>query len=233
MTHEDSIRARMSSYLDNIGYTTMDSSNFHYYSESDFRNSREYSGRSFSDHTTGGIEYKVVNFLGDIQAAKAYSKFYGYDSNNNLVSRLGKTVTVGVIDTGVNSNNKEFKYSSLASGTKVFGHNFDYGPCNNGVARNCWVVTSNCIDTLCYSQKRVLYDANGNEYMADSRYELFKKGNGALDKWAAMYPSNYVWEEQKDNPAPLVGKDPLTGSSYAHGTHIAGIIAANWDRSSS
>jgi len=222
----------MASYLNSIGYTSMNQPSFHYYSEDYFRNNREYNGKYFSEHTTNGVTYKSVNFHDSVQAATAYSKFFGYDSGNNLVSRLNKVVTVGVIDTGVNPNHKEFQDESIAGGTKVFGHNFDYGPCH-GEYKNCWVITSNCVGSMCYSQKRELYDNNGNRVIIDTRSSFFDKGNGIFDKWAAMYPADYRWEDSKDDPTPLSGKDPLTNSSYAHGTHVAGIIAANWNRSQS
>ena len=231
-TREGNLKSRMANYINSIGYTVDNTSSFHYYTKDDFRNNREYNGKYFTEHKTNGITYKSVNFHDGIQAAEAYSKFYGYDENDNLVSRLGKTVTVGIIDTGVNPAHKEFVDNSNASGTKVFGHNFDYGPCR-GEKKSCWYISSSCIGSWCYAQKRELYDENGKRIVVDSRTDFFNKGNGAFDKWAAMYPSDYVWEDVKDDPTPLSGKDPLTNSSYAHGTHIAGIIAANWDRSQS
>ena len=236
-TRQSDLIDRMQSYLSTASYSHVSSPNFTYYTEDDFRKAggvgyMEYSGYGVSDdHTEGGKKYKTVNFLDGIRAAKAYSYLYGYDSNKQLVNKLDSQHTVvAVLDTGVDVNHKEFQNADGTS--KVYGKSFDYGPCRGIDRTSCWLIEnytekSGVIFTETVTkQKRTLLDAHGKALLVDDDYE-----EGKLDEWAAMYPEMYDWTQLQDDPTPLVGQNPITKNEYTHGTHIAGIIAADWDRS--
>ncbi len=233
------IISRMQKYLTTNSYSHTNSSDFVYYTEDDFRRRgrigyAEYSGYGVSSDYTDdkGVREITTSFLDGIRAAKAYSFLYGHDSQNNLVSKLDSYKNVvAVLDTGVDYLHQEFK---LADGTsKVSGKSFDYGPCRGQDRVNCWLVENyeerSGWFTTVVKQKRSLYGDDGKTII----YEDDGFNEGELDKWAAMYPENYDWDQLQDSPAPLYGKNPLTGNFYTHGTHVAGIIAANWDRKNS
>jgi hypothetical protein len=195
------------------------------YSESYFKSSKEYSGQLFSSNNS-------VNYLGGINAAKAFAQHIGYDENGNLATDLQK-VTVGIIDTGVWGNHSEF---AISGGSKVTGYNFDYGPCSNGDTTNCWVKSgeASCLLGVC-TQEIVLLDSNGKE-----------NGTGILtctsdsiigecspyNRWANTYPLGYDWDELQYYFYPNdYNKDLADISSVLHGSNVAGIIAANFDGS--
>lgn len=226
---ETELRQIMASGLSDMGYTDKDSKDFRFFKPEDFRKDKEYTGRYFGDYSSAGIHFSSVNFHDAVQAATAYSKFYGLDSNGKLVSKINKDVIVGVLDTGVDPKHKEFQDSG--GNSRVFGHNYDYGPCRGNDRKNCWLVENDCDGKLCYSQTRTFYDEEGNKTFLDNRSGVFLNGQGKFEKWAAMYPEDYDWDnpEVQNDPSPLKGYNPLTGES-SHGTHIAGIIGANWDR---
>lgn len=221
---------RMQSYLTTTSYSHVSTPSFHYYSEDDFRKAggigyMEYSGYGVSDdHTKSGKKYKTTGFLDGIRAAKAYSYLYGYDSNKQLVNKLdSKHTIVAVLDTGVDVNHEEFRRADGTS--KVYGKSFDYGPCRGIDRTSCWLI-ENYKKSSVIKQKRTLLDAHGKALLVDDDYD-----EGKLDEWAAMYSANYDWTQLQDDPTPLIGENPITKNQYTHGTHIAGIIAANWDRS--
>lgn len=190
---------------------------------STFRSNGEYSSTSF-------LVSHGINFLDSINAAPAYGKFYGTDENNEVVNKLRRTVSVGIIDTGVWTGHPEFQTSS---GSKVSGYNYDYGPCRNGDTTNCWKISyTKPFLSSSYTEKAEFYDANGQvtETKKNSGVTL---NQGPWAQWAATYPEDYDWDNLKYDPNPIMDYDtnPMLGGYHAHGTHIAGIIAANWNRS--
>ena len=164
-------------------------------------------------------EYKAGGFLSQIGASEAYSKFYKLDENNNLVSKLAK-VEVGVVDSGVYGGNFEF------SGKDVQGFNYDYGPCSkSGNSTNCWEWKSEYSDEQGrrYENVVVLTLESGEVYITRIGENGTKE---EYDQWASQYKNGYDWNEasQEDNPFY-----PGEGNGDWHGTHVAGIIAANKD----
>lgn len=226
---EDELRKNFTKGLATLGYSEEEDENFHFIKKEEFRNDKEYNGSYFAGYSSSGINFESLNFHDPIQAATAYNKFYGYDADKNLVNRLNKEIIVGVLDTGVDPQHDEF--ITAGGNSIVFGHNFDYGPCRGSDRTNCWYIESECDGTICYSQKRTFYDSKGMAKLLDQRTKVFVKGNGTLDKWAAMYPDDYDWDDPatQNDPTPLEGYNPLTGWS-SHGTHVAGIIGAQWHR---
>jgi len=162
----------------------------------------------------------ATNFLASINSGKAYNMFYSYDSAGNLTNTLPGTSTVGIIDNGVDGAHNEF--SDGFGGSKVSGYNFDYGPCRGIDRKNCWLKedgekTGEYIISL--------YDEN--EQKTGLSHTMLKKD---YDKWEAAYPEDYDWDDYKDRADsfyPIVPEDESLIKEYAHGTHIAGIIAAN------
>ena len=158
-------------------------------------------------------EYKKGNFLADINASTAYSRLYGLDADGNLATKL-ESVKVGVIDSGVDSDNSDFAV------TAIEGFNQDYGPCRNGNTTNCWSHSGNTA-TL----KAV--DSNGDvtTYTVSISAESY-------NSWAADYSDSYVWSLDSENtyqPEELRydGDGNILNPGTAHGTHVAGIIAAD------
>ena len=188
-----------------------------------FRNLKEFNGSNFNKYTYKGLTYTSVNYLGGINAAPAFAKFFGKDNNGKPVSKLAAYNTVGVIDTGVWGNHEEFKNNNGSS--KVSGYNYDYGPCRESDNKNCWKFDSSStlykVDgTWLYSPSQmVFYGADG---LATSQIE-YDVSQDDYDAWAADYPSDYDWDKVKTTYTPLDGDD------YLHGTNVAGLIAANWD----
>ncbi|MBR1601270.1 MAG: S8 family serine peptidase, partial [Alphaproteobacteria bacterium] len=181
-----------------------------------FKNDDEYNSTRFKG-------YGATNFLASINADSAYSKYYTMDSDGNVSTTLSGTSKVGIVDTGVNGSHKEFVTDGVS---KVSGYNFDYGPCTGTDNTNCWKAeeVSNTADKLYF------YDENGvkTSLFYDVEHEKY------LD-WVAAYPEDYNWDEYKSKensyyPITTVEVDPLNDGSYAHGTHIAGIIGANHDK---
>lgn len=157
-------------------------------------------------------EYKKGNFLAEINASTAYSRLYGLDADGNLATKL-KDVKVGVIDSGVDSNNMDFAV------TQVSGFNQDYGPCRNGQTQNCWRYENN-------TALLTAVDSNG-----DAKNYVVSLSKTDFDDWAAGYSDNYTWDSNQNSWLPeelKFGADgAILNSEAAHGTHVAGIIAAD------
>lgn len=150
-------------------------------------------------------EYKRGNFLSQIGASQAYARFYSAEENGNLYSSL-YTINVGVVDTGVYGAHQEF------DGKDIRGVNYDYGPCSkSGRTNDCWAWNGK--DTL------TLTLSNGGTYYAAMSAEDYAA-------WEAEYPDGYDWSQVKDTETSFY---PNEGQEGWHGTHVAGIIAANLD----
>ncbi len=108
-----------------------------------------------------------------------------------------RNVTVGIMDTGIYKDNADF------ANTKISGFNNDYGPCLNGDTTNCWR----------YS--------DGSIYLTSDPSQSYTVTKAEYDEWAAQYADDYDWDENKDNFAPK------TTVVDMHGTHVAGIVAAD------
>jgi len=179
-----------------------------------FVNDPEYKSSDFYTST-----YTATNFLASINADVAYRRYYKMDELGNVTNTLPGSSTVGIIDTGVYGGHSEF--SNGIGGSKVSGYNYDYGPCVGGNIRNCWKFNEDD-NTL------TLMDDVGQptEYYGMTDAEHY-------NAWVDAYPENYDWNtyrERSDSYYPItkVEKNPLDDESrYDHGTHVAGIIAAN------
>lgn len=146
-------------------------------------------------------EYKKGNFLSLINASSAYSRLYVKTSANEIGAKnqLNK-VNVGIIDTGVDSSNPDF------SNTSITGFNVDYGPCRGTNSRNCWTTPN----------------ARGISYLHTDEFNMdIAISTADYNKWAIEYDSDYSWDS---NPFLFA---PNSGADNMHGTHVAGIIAAD------
>ncbi len=144
-------------------------------------------------------EYFMGNFLDKINASVAYSRLYGLDADGNLATNV-KKVKVGIMDSGVYKDNTDF------ANTNIKGFNSDYGPCLNGDRTNCWLYTDG---TLHFTGDAVQPDYS----MTQEEY----------NQWVAKYDPNYDWDKRKDNFMPDRGMT----TTHMHGTHVAGLIAAD------
>ena len=153
-------------------------------------------------------EYKKGNFLSQINASTAYSRLYGIDESGKLASYL-KNVKVGVLDTGVYAANTDF------ANTNITGFNQDYGPCRGSDRSNCWYFEN--------GEAIANIDGSPEDYFFPISQEDF-------NKWAAEYNADYDWDSNSTNfnpERPIVNGDEITNSGTMHGTHVAGIIAAD------
>ena len=142
-------------------------------------------------------EYGYGRFLPLINASTAYARLYQKDEDGNLVSELND-VYVGTIDTGIYNQNIEFEQ------TNISGINRDYGPCRNGDTTNCWKYSLN---------RALLYDGSGQVI------DMIAMTHSEYNDWASEYADDYDWDENNYLPG--------TSDSSRHGTHVAGIIAAD------
>lgn len=149
-------------------------------------------------------EYEKGNFLPQINASKAYARIYGLNSDGKLTSNIN-SVSVGVMDTGVYSDNSDF------DSTSVKGFNHDFGPCRNGDTTNCWYYSNN---------EMILRPSNPDSF---GGYQVIRVSTTEEDykEWANKYASDYDWENESTE------WQPQKGTSFAHGTHVGGIIAAD------
>mgnify|MGYP004597378503 FL=1 len=199
--------------LDNAALSTA-------YDEDYFNNNDEFKNKFAVDDA----EVSGVNYLGGINAAKAFAGHYGVDANGNFTSNLSE-VNVGVLDSGVWGNHDEFKTSN---GTKVNGYNFDYGPCLNGDTSNCWKIA----DTQEYLSNGMLIVSLLDNDGKVKRNSVMACESGSAENcynfWAAEYPENYDWDNLQYYYYPN-NHNSTFGDGSLHGTHVAGIIAANAD----
>lgn len=191
---------------DNSSGNNKPSANYTPYSIADFRKNKEYTGGWFDGTLSDGRPAISVNYHEPVHAAQAYGEFYGYDNAGNVVSKLPGNVLVGVLDTGVNRQHREFKDTNGNSIVTKW-HNYDYGPCTAANTQNCWRV----VQSGTYFTMNLII----NGVASDEQIRLTKK---SYNDWIKTYKSDYVYNENDDTP----------GSS-SHGSNVAGIIAANWD----
>ena len=166
-------------------------------------------------------EYKKGNFLDQIGAATAYSRFYTGTKNEDgsiSISHNLQPVKVGVIDTGVYTTHSDLKNKTTT------GYNFDYGPCTATNSRNCWAFKDASwieeffgVATTGY----VFMDANGKE-----TDQAIAGTEDEFNEWVATYDSNYNWNNNKTNVTP----NSKFNSAF-HGTYVAGIIGAEKNNS--
>ncbi|MBQ8785653.1 MAG: S8 family serine peptidase, partial [Alphaproteobacteria bacterium] len=155
-------------------------------------------------------EYYLGNFLAPINASTAYSRLYGVDESERLSSYL-ENVKVGVLDTGVYEANREF------GNTYISGFNQDYGPCRGDNRTNCWY----------FDNGEAIINVNNPEGEGQVSY-FYRISQEKFDEWAAEYNEDYVWSNSNFNPElPIVVGGSITNSDSMHGTHVAGIIAAD------
>ena len=126
-------------------------------------------------------------------------------------------MAVGVVDSGVYGAHAEF------GATDVSGVNYDYGPCSkSGNSTNCW-------------QWAAEYAVGGQSYhnvtylkLDDGRVYITRVGKTGskeeYDEWASSYDDGYDWNVEKDS---ATGFYPNKSDDAAHGTDVAGIIAAD------
>lgn len=148
-------------------------------------------------------EYSAGHFLDKINASAAYARFYKLDKKGELFSDL-KKISVGVLDSGVYANNRDFE------NTAISGFNLDFGPCRNENTGFCWSHDG--------TNTAMLKDNDGNVIVTITMSSI------EYNEWKATYSEDYNWADNKYdyNPLPDIGE-----SSNWHGTHVAGIIGAD------
>jgi hypothetical protein len=187
-----------------------------FYPESYYLNKSEYTGQSF-----GSGNKQSVNYLGAINAAKAYSYFIGEGADGKLATNL-QDVKVGVVDTGVWLTHSEFKLDDGSS--KVSGYNYDFGPCRNGDTTHCWGIKLEGLS------KKLVFYIDSNKYTSYDWY-LTSAEVAEFEKWSSFYPDNYDWDKLKTNIEPnlYISSTGAYEPNNMHGTHVSGLIAANMD----
>ncbi|MBP5398819.1 MAG: S8 family serine peptidase [Alphaproteobacteria bacterium] len=108
-----------------------------------------------------------------------------------------KNVKVGIMDTGVYKIHDDF------ATTNMEGFNSDYGPCLNGDSTNCWRYSDGII------------------YLTSDNTQRYVMSQAEYNKWVSEYDPNYDWDNNKDNFLPEDSEETM------HGTHVAGIVAAD------
>lgn len=187
----------------------------------EWNNNAEFNGSNFQNS---------VNYLGGINAAQAFAKYYGKDADGKFASDLEK-VSVGIADTGVWGNHPEFKTDG---GYKTSGTNWDGGPCSESNPTLCWHVaegeTVKC-NLLSCALAVSFKDENGNDIAGKSAIscDFGANATSCFNKWAAAYPSDYTGLNGGDYYYPNYVSNTLGNTEDLHGSHIAGIIGANID----
>ena len=165
-------------------------------------------------------EFQKGNFLSQINADKAYARgFGGYEVNGD--GSRGPAVKVGVLDGGTDINNPDLSGTIVTNGDgKRYGYNFDYGPCRGSDRTHCYAYSSGYL---------IFYNTGAGDYDV-----LGTISSSNFSEFSAMYPSDYDWDTQQNNPfAHHIGSANTDVDSYSnaasndHGTHTAGIVGAN------
>ena len=190
-------------------------------------------------------EYKKGNFLDGIHAAEAYSIIYKKDANGNLVSHQAasdnplKKVKVGIVDTGVyghdeiddkitnsyddNQYNAKGNVWGYAKGSKHFYVLYENDKyylliVNNAEASSLSVTP---YEDLSYDQLKSRLVAYGITY--DHLTDIFTLMNGS----DGGTPGTSDTKFKPDYNQVATWWDIV--SDLSHGTHIAGIVAADKD----
>ena len=157
----------------------------------------------------GGSNFtKAQNFLGQIYAQYAYAHAA---SEGGKVA--GDGIIIGEVDTGIDYTHPELS-NQIATDThgNKLGINFHYGPCRGTDRKNCWLVDTSTGKARFY----------GNSGTVTTSLTLDATWLDAWNEYEATFPDDYNWDENKYNM--VIYGDPVT-----HGTHVAGIMAAQKD----
>ena len=173
-------------------------------------------------------EYTKTTHLSSINADKAYARGYtGYIINRNedgtLISDGSELISteklkVGVLDAAFDINHPDLLDNVVKDADgKVYGYNFDYGPCRNGDTTHCYGIEDNMI--VFYGDGEILAQSTP-DYTEDFFNLLFQD-----------YPADYDWDKIKNNPISYYLSEQryseLTNTTSGdHGTHVMGIIGA-------
>ena len=178
-------------------------------------------------------------FLDGVNAEYAHAKGYtGFIVERDWIQTATTTsaeatisnerVRVGVLDGGTDQDHPAL------IGRIVAQHNFDYGPCRNGDTTNCygWKSAGTILESY---GNFVFYKADGTYEILLGRTNYFTQEQ--IDKIFEHYPADYDWDKLKDdgNPHELIDDIEYESDMFLvtnttendHGTHVAGIIAAN------
>ena len=198
-------------------------------------------------------EFLKTNDLNSIKAAEAYSYIYQKDENGDIFSHQANssdalaTIKVGVLDTGVYTN-KELA-GKVAKG-------YDYNKYNNEVS--IWGhVDTDGVETYVFLHDNRFYGVQfWKNTKGDTYFSVAKNSSGSIDfseedlkkyiekNWSLNISNMYLMNGGGGrfpgvDTSELIFSDILldfsVSSWYAvvrelsHGTHVAGIIAANKD----
>ncbi|MBR5599076.1 MAG: S8 family serine peptidase, partial [Alphaproteobacteria bacterium] len=186
-------------------------------------------------------EYNVGNFLGNINASKAYSFMYTKDSDGNLVSHRAaddkplSMVKVGVFDTGVYAN--EGLSGKIISGYDANKYNSD---------ADLYAFDAGNVEYYIYKKNNLYYpiiyysdetwDKGSNVALTREQLQDYLEACNAEFGTDVEF-SDFVVMNADGKYSPGIGTLSLdeffNAASKAgyinHGTHVAGIIAANKD----
>lgn len=192
-------------------------------------------------------EFKKGRFLEQINAQYAYARGYnGYVVNRNSETgeligddgnySTGSKVRVGIMDNGFDINHPDLKGNIVkGDNNKVYGYNFDYGPCRNGDTTHCYGFKARKTENGTEYGDLVFYKTGATDF------DVVDAGNDSDGWWTAstvsssfsQYSSTYDWDALKNDPAPHdISSDETSVERYSnmsgndHGTHVAGIIGA-------
>ena len=180
--------------------------------------------------------FQNASFLEGINTEYAHARGYtGFIVERDWIQTTRPTAVVPVITdervrVGVLDGGTDQDHPALI-GRIVEQHNFDYGPCRNGDTTNCY--GWKYVRTTQGEQvgNFVFYKADGTAEILLGETNYFTQEY--IEDIFKNYPADYDWDALKDdgNPHGIVDTteyDPLTNTDgNDHGTHVAGIIAAN------
>ena len=180
-------------------------------------------------------EYSDSGFLEGVKASSLYSQIYQQDKNGKLVSHQAassnplKTITVGVIDTGVLAHHD-------LDGKIVGGYNAN----RYNTAGNIWGYAHGNLHYYVFSKNDKYYlvriDVTSNTYkkfLDLSRDELDAKLSSTyhlnFDDFSVLNGGGGSTPGITDKNVDVTNVNDLWDmfSELSHGTHVAGIIAAN------